>query len=344
MALDKSVLNDEIIKQLLMEKYKIEPSSIRKLKLGSANCYLVNDGTNCYFLKEFQSGFSEEAVVREAILSEYLSHTDVPAKKIYRTLDQTYVFRYRDHLICLEEYVEGNTYDYNDLPEELLPAVARMLGKIHRALKDYPLPIEMGEKWVHTFSKDTLVGQYRAVMEIAEKRTEDVNCTWIIEDLRYRELLAEKCETYKKYYDNITYCSSHGDYHGCQLVFDQNEISAVIDFSSASCMPVVWEIMRSFLHSSMNCRKNTVIDIPSLCAYVKEYMQYAPLTDNDLNAMPYVYLIQLIRSKYGYPQYLNSDSEDRESLLQFAHWRTKMCSEIEKKAEEIACELLKLKK
>ena len=59
-------------------------------------------------------------------------------------------------------------------------------------------------------------------------------------------------------------------------------------------------------------------------------------------AMPYVYLFQLARSKYGYPQYLNSDSEDKEGLLQFAFWRTKMCREIEKNAESISNELIKL--
>jgi len=58
--------------------------------------------------------------------------------------------------------------------------------------------------------------------------------------------------------------------------------------------------------------------------------------------MPYVYLFQLARSKYGYPQYLNSDSEDRNGLLQFAFWRTQICKEVESKAEAISNELLKL--
>ena len=59
-------------------------------------------------------------------------------------------------------------------------------------------------------------------------------------------------------------------------------------------------------------------------------------------AMPYVYLFQLARSKYGYPQYLNSDSEDREGLLKFAFWRTKMCREVERNAKAISNELEKL--
>ena len=51
--------------------------------------------------------------------------------------------------------------------------------------------------------------------------------------------------------------------------------------------------------------------------------------------MPYVYLFQLARSKYGYPQYLTTDSEDREGLLQFAFWRTDICREIYRKAAKM---------
>ena len=100
--------------------------------------------------------------------------------------------------------------------------------------------------------------------------------------------------------------------------------------------------MRSFVQSSNYCRTTATVDIKAFCEYVREYLKYSPLTKTDMIAMPYVYLFQLARSKYGYPQYLNSDSEDREGLLQFAFWRTKMCREVEKNAEIISNELLKL--
>ena len=59
-------------------------------------------------------------------------------------------------------------------------------------------------------------------------------------------------------------------------------------------------------------------------------------TKNDMIYMPYVYLFQLARSKFGYPQYLTSDSEDREGLIDFALWRTRMCREVESRADEIS--------
>ena len=96
---------------------------------------------------------------------------------------------------------------------------------------------------------------------------------------------------YKEYYNGVTYCSTHGDYQGCQLIFEKGEIKAVIDFSSASCLPVTWEIMRSFVQSSNYCRTTATVDIKAFCEYVREYQKFSPLTKTDMIAMPYVYLL-----------------------------------------------------
>ncbi len=342
MALEKTVLNEKIVSDLLSKNYGISPISTKKLKLGSANCFQVYDGNKYYFLKEFQSSFSENAVVQEAKLLEYLSVAGIPTTRFYKTLNNEFVFNYQNHIICLEEYIEGQVYDYDDLPIKFLPQVSKMLGRLHQALKDYPLPIDMSDKWLASFSAENMIAQYDALLKIAESKADDKNTNQIIDDLQYKKQLAIRCEEYKKYYNGITYCSTHGDFQGCQLIFEKGEIKAVIDFSSASCLPVTWEIMRSFVQSSNYCRTNATVNIKAFCEYVREYLKFSPLTKTDMIAMPYVYLFQLARSKYGYPQYLNSDSEDREGLLQFAFWRTKMCREVEKNAEAISHELLKL--
>ena len=68
-------------------------------------------------------------------------------------------------------------------------------------------------------------------------------------------------------------------------------------------------------------------------------MRYFPLTDIDLEAMPYVYLFQLARSRFGYIQYLTSESEDREGLIKFALWRTAICREVKEKATDMVTAL-----
>ena len=343
MSLEKTILTESIISDLLSTHYGIIPLSVNKLKLGTANCFQVFDGTKYYFLKEFQSDILEEEVVREAKLLDYLSVAEFPVTRFYKTNNNEFVIKYKNHIICLEEYIEGHTYGYNDLPLALLPKVGRMLGKLHQALKDYLLPFGMSDQWLVSISADSVIAKYDELIQLAESKADADKLPKLMEDFRYKKQLALRCEEYKKYYNGITYCSTHGDYQGCQLIWEKDEIKAVIDFSAASCLPVTWELMRSFVQSSRLCRTTATIDVAAFCDYVREYIKFSPLTKNDMIAMPYVYLFQLAQSSYGYPQYLlNTDSEDREGLLRFAFWRTKMCREVERCANAISGELLKL--
>ena len=164
MALEKSVLTDTIISDLLMKHYGIHFVSAQKLELGTANCYRVFDGKNYYFLKEFQSSFLENDIVREAELLEFLSESDIPATRFYKTIQSEYVIKYENHLICLEEYIEGQAYNYDNLPCHLLPQVARMLGKLHYALRDYSLPVDMSDAWINSFSSQKVVAEYDALI------------------------------------------------------------------------------------------------------------------------------------------------------------------------------------
>ena len=340
MALETSVLNDSVIRQLLKEHYNLVVDEISKMSLGTANCYRISSSEKNYFLKEFQSGFSKDDLDREAMLVNFLDSHHFPTAKILLTNDQNTSITYQEHLLCLQEYIEGTTYGNNQLPHRLLMQAAELLGQLHTLLKDYPLPVEMDVPWLEAFSAENCAPQYDNLLHAAEQNPSDPNYERIKADLLYKKELAYRIAEYKKYYNGITYNATHGDYTEFQYICDGDRIKAVIDFSAAKTLPVVWEIMRSYIQSCGACKDGNNLDVQDFCCYVRSYMKYAPLTKADLQAMPYVYLHQLARSQYGYKQYLIKKSENKDDLLQFAFWRTDICREIEAKAAEISRELL----
>ncbi len=339
MALEHSVLNEQKIVELIKEYWNISVVQVEKMPLGSANCYRVTGESDCYFLKEFQSDFQSEDLIREAELTTFLVRHGIPTAQFIPTTDGKMHIVYQGHCICIEEYMEGTQFGYNDFPKAFLTKEAAMLGKIHKSLSEYDLPMGMDKEWVDLFSVDVAKEKYDGLLCELEKHKEDVLYDRIKEDLLYKKELAEYCEEIKKHYDGITYVSTHGDYQGCQLIFEGEDIKAVIDFSTARKIPAVWEVMRSYVQSSEYSRSEAKIDVEEFCEYVAEYMRYFPLTDIDLKAMPYVYLFQLARSRFGYIQYLTSDSEDREGLIKFALWRTAICREVKEKATDMVTAL-----
>ncbi len=340
MALERSLLNEQLILKLLKEHWNIPATQAEKLPLGSANCYRVSSEKEQYFLKEFQSDFQADDITREASLTNYLLEHGIPTARFLPTISGQMYIIYEGHCICLEEYIVGKPFGYYDFPKKFLKKEAAMLGRIHQCLSEYDLPKGMEENWIQSFSVSETKEKYDELLDILEKHKSDNLYDKIKEELLYKKELAEYCDGLKKYYDGISYVSTHGDYQGCQLIFEGDEIKAVIDFSSAKKLPAVWEVMRSYLQSSENSRANAKIDVQEFAGYVKEYMKYFPLTETDLKAMPYVYLFQLARSRFGYAQYLTSDSEDRDGLIKFAFWRTAICKEVKENAELIVNTLL----
>ena len=342
MALEKTTLSGAKIRALLSEHYGITAKEIKRMPISSANCYVIQTSNTPVFLKEYQSGFSKESVEREALLLEHLSKSGVHTARFMPTKRGGFVLTSGSHPVVLQEHVAGETYSYDSFPRALLPALARELGTIHTVLKDYPLSIDMDTVWINEYSPEESAAFYEDLMVLAGKQADDANILQLLGDLQYKKELALRCKKYETYFDGVTYGGTHGDYQGCQVIGEKGSIRAVVDFSSARVLPLSWEIMRSFAQSSDVSRQNATIDCDALCDYVREYLKVAPLTHRDLEAMPYVYLYQLARSRYGFRQYLTTDSEDRESLLRFAFWRPDMCRHLEEHAKAISDKLLEL--
>ncbi len=340
MALEKSLLDEEIIRDLLKKNYNIPVRSIKKLPFGTANCYKVESPDGTFFLKEFPSGFPEDALSREAELVNFLKVNRFPTAAILPTADGHSYFRHNGRLIYVQEFLGGQTYA-NDLPRRYLPDMAELLGQLHVLLRGYALPVEMDKPWLDGYSVEKTQEQYETLLTVLEDFRDDPYYENIREDLLWKREFARKNADLRPYYDGITYTPSHGDYTAMQLICGKTSVH-VIDFSRAATLPAVWEIMRSYVQSFGLCKDEKPFDTEDFCGYVRRYLSKNPLTKTDLAAMPYVYLHQLARSKYGYKEYLVTQAEDREELLRFGMWRTEICREIDRKKDEISEKLVKL--
>ena len=341
MSLEKSVLDKTRMREILIDEYGLHLIDYSDMALGSANCYRAHCKEGDFFLKEYQSDFTADMVSTEADIVSHLISRDFPVARFIKTKSGNSSITYENHVISVQDFIEGQSY-LNDLPHPLLMQGAKFLGLLHVLLKDYPMEVNMDYAWAAGFSREAIANKFNALLAALDENKSDPNYAKIHDDLLFKKKLLESIDDWKEYFKGITFTSTHGDYTACQLICDEDNIKAVIDFSSARCIPAVWEIMRSYIQSGGVSRNKSDFDIEDFTLYVKEYMKYSPLKERDLEAMPYIYLFQLAQSSYGYKEYLVIKTENKDSLLDFAFWRTDICREIYEKAKDISEALKKM--
>ena len=341
MAIQKSVLNDPEIYKLLEKTYGISADKVQRLPLGTANCFKVFAKDKAFFLKEYQETFSEQDLQRETALNEFLLSQSFPTAGFIKDKNGNTCHFINDRYVVLQEYIDGESYVNHDLSDNMLFQAAEILGQLHEILKEYDLPVDMDSIWINEFNISQAYKNYDFLLDQAGKVEDKSTRNKISEDLLFKKELLEHMEPYGQYFDKLTYKSTHGDYSAMQYLCAGDRIEAIIDFASAKKIPAVWEIMRSYMQSAKDTKDPFHFDIAKFCEYVRRYMIFSSLTEWDLKYMPYAYLYQLGRSRYGYKEYM-TNAENKDELLKFAFWRTNVCRMLLNQADELSKSLTEL--
>lgn len=237
----------------------------------------------------------------------------------------------------LQKFVEGKMYELNAAPKWLLNESARLLGKIHTALIDYPvLPEGIGSNFFKFMTPATAMKSYMNTLSIAKKNGDSD----IENDLIYRIELMNKFPHFYINLDQLTCRNTHGDFFISQFICGDDKINAVIDWTTACIHPVVWEIVRSYVYASPKSKEGE-IDIREFIEYVSEYLLYATLNTCDIKIMPKLFYYQIAVCDY-YNQYYQSETATREIYLHQAVFSTKLMKWFEKNVESLTEELIKL--
>lgn len=335
-------LNNNEIRLILSKHYNINPIKIAQINRGTSDIFKIETQDKKYILKEFIEGRKKELILKEINIINILKKNNIKVPVYVKTIDNKYYTQKRNRIIVVQEFLEGYTIDNNKGDYYKTIESARILGKIVKALKNYK---GLNEENIieKSFSKSSLqkgiIKMEKLQQELKENNPYKSKC---YKDLEDKIKIAKEIE---KNFDfniinKISILNSHGDYCSQQLIYNDNEKTAVIDFERAKKLPIVWEIIRSYSYIDKNV-KNGEININTLVDYFKEFEKYIELNKYDLKYAPHIYIIQLTSSVFGYKEYNNNF--EKEDLLKFGFFRTNLCKYIYQNIEEISLKLEKLK-
>ena len=295
MGIQKSNLNEQIIKNLLNKYYGIEIKEVEKINRGTANIFKIKSNSKVYVLKEFSEGRTEESVIKETNIINFLKGKEINVPVYIKSKQNSFYIKYENRIIILQECIDGYTMENNTGNYQKTIDCAKILGKMTQALKSYEGLDEDGviEKW---FSKESLEKGIIKMEDLISKLNLDNPYREKFEkDLKdkinmSRELLNNfDFEIIKK----MTVMNSHGDYSVQQLIYNDNSETTVIDFETAKKLPIIWEVMRSYSYIDEEA-KNGELNIDTLVEYVKEFAKYVQLNEYDLKYAAQLYLIQIV--------------------------------------------------
>ena len=323
------------ITKTLYNSYGLMITEAKKSSVGAgSDTWFVTCEDSKYVVK-FPSESDINNPELEPKLCEFLLEQGIPVCQFIKNKAGQYVSAdEQDRIFHVQKFVEGTMYDWHEAPEWLLAESAAMLGKFHAALKYYEgLPTGIGEGFFKFMTPERAVASYRESLKIAQTE-EDAE---VVEDLQYRMELMQRFPKCNFDLNRLTCQSTHGDYFISQLLCGENKINAVIDWTTACVHPVVWEIMRSYVYAAPSC-KDGQIDMDEFVRYVKEYCNYAALTEYDLlNMVPLFYYQIAVCDYYG--QYYESDAANRYIYLQQAKFSTKLMRWFEKNGDVLTTKI-----
>ncbi|MBQ8781776.1 MAG: phosphotransferase [Oscillospiraceae bacterium] len=309
-----------MINELLKRYYGLSVMSIEKSAVGAGSDTYFAECKNGKYVVKFPSESDINNPSAEPELCGFLLDRGINVSSFLKNTDGGFITSDDSgRIFHVQEFAEGTLYDWNTAPSWLLKASAETLGRIHSALKNYTdLPTGIGADFFKFMTPENALYSYENTLETARKNGDKE----IEKDLLYRIELMKRFPDYSFDIDRLTCQGTHGDYFISQLICGDEDINAVIDWTTACVHPVVWEIVRSYVYAAPECADGE-INISELAEYFRSYCKFSKLNDYDFQNALRLFYYQIAVCDY-YNQYYTSDASNREIYLQQAFFSTRL--------------------
>lgn len=183
---------------------------------------------------------------------------------------------------------------------------ASFLAKIHGAMKDMEgIPVGIGADFFTYRKPEYMKEAYAYTLQQAIEN----NDTNIAAQIRSNMRIVDAMPAYKFDIRRFSCGNTHGDYMISQLIWKDEKINGIIDWTCTCKHPYIWEIVRSYIFMAPEIKQGE-IDIEALINYVSEYMKYGSLKSYDIeNAGKLFFYFLAVCNFYG--QYYASIYKNR---------------------------------
>lgn len=313
-------LEFEQLKMRLYKLYGIEPDSMDISENGAGGItYFVAQGDKKYVVK-YPSDNEMNHPDIEADICRKLICGNIPACRFIADKNGNFISNDETgRRFTVQHFIDGVTYGYNEAPVELQAKSAVMLSRIHTAMKDMEnIPEGINADFFKYRKPETTYTAYQHTL----KRALDSGDIQTADRIRSNMNIISEMTDFKFSADKFTCGNTHGDYNISQIIWKDNEINAVIDWTCACSHPYIWETVRSYVYMAPEIKYGE-INIESLIKYISAYLEHGNLKKYDIeNAGNLFFFFLAVCDFYG--QYYDSLTKNRYIYLKQADMASKL--------------------
>lgn len=298
----------DTVAAVLAADYRLSPTWLRRLPIGQGT---VNYRACCpgreVFVKCYPPDVDLGAERDAIVLSELAGRHGVPVAALVPTTTGEPISARGPLAISVWEWVAGRT-----LTEGLSAAHQRVagaaLGRIHTAFA--PLPASSGPTPQVASWRSVDLAARRATIErllalITERKTRhqaDEFDTIAEHTLTQRATMLRRIPSLLAELPELTAQVLHGDYSPVNLLFEGDELTAVIDFQPPDPFLIAYDLGRMAFYPTTVAREETWMQ--AAATLITGYLQTNPTVPaTDIRACARVALLQLLASLYGVTQH-----------------------------------------
>lgn len=237
---------------------------------------LLKTTAKSYALRAYRYASAERGrIENEHALIAYAQAHGLPALVPLPLPDGETMLEREGHFYALFPFAPGHQTLRGHLALGEIQAMGNFLGQLHQALRDYPH--ERVSQRQFTLDLATTLATIdtieKAIRSLPVRNAEDEEALASLTERRewlktaspvnFAELLALEQQVI------------HGDYQETNLFFENNQVSAVIDWDKACVAPRAWEVLRT-LHYACQLEKT------ACRAFLDAYRRVLPLSSTNL--------------------------------------------------------------
>ena len=336
----------ELVKQLEFEQLRMRIYKLYDIEIETMETSENGAGGLTYFVtvddKRFVVKYPSENEMNnldvEIRACEKLLNKGIPACRFIPNKQGTMISTDENgRRFTLQHFYEGITYGYNEAPVRLQVQSASFLAKIHEAMKDIEnIPVGIGAKFFENRKTEYMKDSYAGTLQQAIEQ----NDTDIVKHIRSNMRIVAAMPAYQFDINKFSCGNTHGDYMISQLIWKNEKIGGIIDWTCICQHPYIWEIVRSYVFMAPEIKQGE-IDIKSLIDYISEYMKCSSLNSYDIENAGKLFFYFLAVCNF-YEQYYDSISKNRYIYLQQANMASRLLVWFENHIDELNDKLREL--